>query len=241
MLENENMTSANNVEVAETQTTENEVEKVQPSGAQEAETNTTAVQQSAEENARFAERRRRREQESAETKEQLKTANERISKYERLEKSLKDCGFEGSVEEIADSITARVKGIDVSEVRRQREDEQQRQSETEQLSYYKSELSKILINRDIDKIREKYPEVESLEDMPDGFIEIMATGKVKNPVVAYEMLLPKKEVPASTGSLKGADINTAKDFFTKDEVNQMSDTDIERNLDKIRSSMSRWK
>ena len=104
---------------------------------------------------------------------------------------------------------------------------------------YKAELNKMLISADIEKIKAKYPDIEVLEDLPDGFVDIMATGKIKDPVLAYEMLMPKKDTPVSTGSVKGKE-TIEKEFFTRDEVKNMSRSEIKKNYEKIIASQKKW-
>ena len=229
----ENTTSVNNVEVAEPQTNDANVTSEVAHSAE----SVANFQQSSEENARFAENRRKQELENA--REQLNAANIRLADYAVLEKSLKAQGFTGSIVEIADQITANARGVSVEDIRNERETLLQQDNLKNERDFYKNQINEIIINQDINKIKSKYPDIESLKDLPDGFVEIMATGKVKDPIIAYEMLKPQKEIPVSTGSLKSND-KQEKEYFTKDEVKQMSKEEVHRNYDKIMASQKKW-
>ena len=233
MLENTTNTIGATVEVAEPQTQADNTSEVAEKSAE----SVASSQQSAEENARFADRRRKQELEQ--TRGQLATANRRIGEYQALENSLKAAGFNGSIAEIADQITANARGVSVDTVREERLSQQQQTDIQNERDMYKAELNKLLINADIEKIKAKYPDIEVFEDLPDGFVDIMATGKIKDPVLAYEMLMPKKETPISTGSVKGKE-TMEKEFFTRDEVKKMSKADIKKNYDKIIASQKKW-
>lgn len=228
----ENTISVNNVDVAEPQESTDVTSEVVE--------NTESVansQQSVEDNARFAERRRKQELDSA--REQLNTANTRLADYEMLENSLKAQGFTGSIVEIADQITANARGVSVDEIRNEREATIQADNLKNERDFYKNQINELIINQDINRVKSKYPDIESIEDLPDGFIEIMATGKVKDPIIAYEMLKPQKEVPLSTGSLKSNN-KQEKEYFTKEEVKQMSKEQVHKNYEKIMASQKKW-
>ncbi len=229
----ENISSANNMEDAELQTNDTDVTSEVVENTESAENS----RQSVEDNARFAERMRKQELEN--TREQLNTANTRLADYEVLEKSLKAQGFTGSIVEIADQITANARGISIEDVRTERETLTQQDNLKNERDFYKNQINEIIINQDINKIKSKYPDIESLEDLPDGFVEIMATGKVKDPIIAYEMLRPQKEVPTSTGSLKSND-KQEKEYFTREEVKQMSKEQVHKNYEKIMASQKKW-
>ena len=233
MLENTTNTNGAMVEVAEPQTQADNTSEVAEKPAE----SVASSQQSAEDNAKFADRRRKQELEQ--TKGQLASANRRIAEYKALENSLKASGFNGTIAEIADQITANARGVSVDAVREERLSQQQQTNIQNERDMYKAELNKMLINADIEKIKAKYPDIEVFEDLPDGFVDIMATGKIKDPVLAYEMLMPKKETPVSTGSVKGKE-TIEKEFFTRDEVKNMSRAEVKKNYDKIIASQKKW-
>ncbi|MBQ6929004.1 MAG: hypothetical protein IJN27_01675 [Oscillospiraceae bacterium] len=231
----ENTTNGATVEVAEpqTQTQADSTSEVAEKSAE----SVASSQQSAEENAKFADRRRKQELEQ--TRGQLAAANKRLADYQALENSLKASGFNGTAAEIADQIAASARGVSVETIREERLSQQQQADIRSERDMYKAELNKMLISADIEKIKAKYPDIEVLEDLPDGFVDIMATGKIKDPVLAYEMLMPKKDTPVSTGSVKGKE-TIEKEFFTRDEVKNMSRSEIKKNYEKIIASQKKW-
>lgn len=52
--------------------------------------------------------------------------------------------------------------------------------------------------------------------------------------------IKKVNKPASTGSTKSNITTTDKDFYSKEEVANMSKNDVKKNYDKIRKSMEKW-
>jgi len=231
----ENTTNGATVEVAEPQT-QTQADSTSEVAERSAES-VASSQQSAEENAKFADRRRKQELEQ--TRGQLAAANKRLADYQALENSLKASGFNGTAAEIADQIAASARGVSVETIREERLSQQQQADIRSERDMYKAELNKMLISADIEKIKAKYPDIEVLEDLPDGFVDIMATGKIKDPVLAYEMLMPKKDTPVSTGSVKGKE-TIEKEFFTRDEVKNMSRSEIKKNYEKIIASQKKW-
>jgi len=231
----ENTTNGATVEVAEPQT-QTQADSTSEVAERSAES-VASSQQSAEENAKFADRRRKQELEQ--TRGQLAAANKRLADYQALENSLKASGFNGTAAEIADQIAASARGVSVETIREERLSQQQQADIRSERDMYKAELNKMLISADIEKIKAKYPDIEVLEDLPDGFVDIMATGKIKDPVLASEMRMPKKDTPVSTGSVKGKE-TIEKEFFTRDEVKNMSRSEIKKNYEKIIASQKKW-
>ncbi|MEG1801624.1 MAG: hypothetical protein RR273_06560, partial [Oscillospiraceae bacterium] len=145
---------------------------------------TLTLPQTPKENAVFADMRRKEELEEKSKKlSQLEgeIAKEK-DKYTYLEKALQGVGYEGSAYEIADKLQAQTQGVSVEEIRRHREDTQKAIVEqtraSEELAFYKEQYNKSVIDNDVKAISKKYPDVEVFEDLPDGFFEVMATGKI---------------------------------------------------------------
>ena len=71
---------------------------------------------------------------------------------------------------------------------------------------------------------------------------MMASGQV-DAVSAYEAIRARKNrtnpKPPSTGGI-GGDGGKKPAFFTKEQVDAMSDAEIDKNYDAIRKSMMRW-
>ncbi|MEG3029487.1 MAG: hypothetical protein RR827_03720 [Oscillospiraceae bacterium] len=208
---------------------------------------TPSLPQTPEENAVFADMRRKEELEQKSKKLfelEGEIAKEK-DKYTYLEKALQGMGYEGSAYEIADKLQAQTQGVSVEAVRRQREDTQkaivEKTRASEELAFYKEQYNKTVISNDVKAISKKYPDVETFEDLPDGFFEIMATGKIKDPLKVYALLLPQKETPPSSGSVTSTQA-IEKDFYTEKEVDGLSEKELNnpKILDKIMKSMSKW-
>ena len=94
---------------------------------------------------------------------------------------------------------------------------------------------------DLASIRAAHPEesAASVEELGPQFLAICAAGV--DPLCAYEAVRSHRErtaPPPSTGDFGGR--APAKEFYTRDEVARMSRSEIRRNFDKIRRSMSHW-
>ena len=81
-----------------------------------------------------------------------------------------------------------------------------------------------------------------IRDLGDEFMAMMASGQV-DAVSAYEAIRARKNrtspKPPSTGGL-GSDGGKKPAYFTKEQVDAMSDAEIDKNYDAIRKSMMRW-
>lgn len=203
-------------------------------------------QQSAEENAKFAEFRRKAEQAEREA-QKIKAENE------RLLAALNQYGYEGSPQEIADLLLAQQQGITPEEARQQREAEEaarQQQAQIEQeLAFYRNIAIENLKTKDLNTIKAAYPEVKAskIEELGETFINIFNTGKV-SALEAYEAskvieARSKKPIPPSLGGVNETN-NTGKDFYTPDEVDRLTDADYDRDpklWERVRKSMLKWK
>lgn len=195
-------------------------------------------QQTREENSQFAQARKQAE---AEVKA-IKAQNE------RLLEALKGYGYEGSPEEIADTLLAQMQGISKEEAKAQREqqekaeaDKQKIQSEAE---FYKKIAVEKMMADDLAKIQKINPEVKSLNELGEEFGALL--GALHDPVLAYDALKAKqaretKPVPQEIGAVNS---NSAKekDFYTSAEVDRLTakDFDNPKIMEAVRKSMLKW-
>lgn len=98
--------------------------------------------------------------------------------------------------------------------------------------------------QDMQQIRALYPDekAKSVTEFGDEFMTMMASGQV-DAVSAYEAIRAKRQrtapKPPSTGKIQATAAKKGA-YYTRDEVNAMSDEQIEKNYEDIRRSMAKW-
>ena len=110
-----------------------------------------------------------------------------------------------------------------------------------ELEGYRQRERERLFTDDLAQIRAAHPEesARSVSELGPQYLAICAAGV--DPLCAYEAVRSHRDrtaPPPSTGAFGGKP--PAREFFTRDEVAQMSRSEIHRNFDKIRRSMSHW-
>ena len=110
-----------------------------------------------------------------------------------------------------------------------------------ELEGYRRRERERLFTDDLAQIRAAHPEesARSVSELGPQYLAICAAGV--DPLCAYEAVRSHRDrtaPPPSTGAFGGKP--PAREFFTRDEVAQMSRSEIHRNFDKIRRSMSHW-
>jgi hypothetical protein len=205
-------TEATTSEVTEEVTTESVVETAKP--------------QSAEENARFAAARRQAEAE----KNALKAQND------RLMQALGQYGYQGSPEEIADTLMAQAQ--EYADFERM-----QIQGEAE---FYKNIAIEKMMADDLTKIKEAYPDVKvkHLKELGNEFFS--ALNATKDAVLAYDVIQTKKAretkpIPRDIGAVNSSS-SKEKDFYTSAEVDKLTSKDYDnpRIMERVRQSMLKW-
>lgn len=96
-----------------------------------------------------------------------------------------------------------------------------------------------IIGSDLKEIQGVDPQVKSLDDLGERFLQLRAAG-VDN-LTAYHAVkaAASKKPVAQMGDIKpGA---AEKGFFTCDEVKAMSPAEVSKNYEKIEKSMSKWR
>lgn len=198
-----------------------------------------AKAQGQDENAKYAAARREAEAEKKRIESQQK----------RLMDALKVYGYEGSPDEIADNLLASQQGITPEEAKAKREAEEQAEAEKSkvqgELEFYKELAVKKLMDDDLHSLQEVYPEVKSLSELGDDFMNLLTA--TRDPILAYEASKAKaamtmKPVPPEMGSVSSV-TNKDKDFYTSAEVDKLTEHDYEKNpklMDIVRKSMLKW-
>lgn len=114
-----------------------------------------------------------------------------------------------------------------------------------QLEQFQRRQMEETFSRDMAAIKTAYPDeqAKSVMDLGEDFMALMATGQL-DAVGAYEAIRRKRNAgrkqPPSMGAVATGG-NEPKDYFTKEEVQRMSQAEVKKNLDVINKSMKRWK
>lgn len=102
-----------------------------------------------------------------------------------------------------------------------------------------------VFEQDMAAIRKMYPDekAKSVTELGDEYMALMATGQV-DAVTAYEAVRAKRNrtatKPPSTGKIHSGAAGQGA-YYTREQVEAMSDEQIERNFDDIRRSMATWR
>lgn len=116
-------------------------------------------------------------------------------------------------------------------------------SEKERLE---EELENVEIERrmaeDLEVIKKIDPSVKSLLDLDPSFFQMISTGMLSAEQAYYasKQLASKDKVttPEPVGEVNQS--SAPKDYFTKEEVESMTQEQVKKNYDAIRRSMSKW-
>ena len=76
-----------------------------------------------------------------------------------------------------------------------------------------------------------------LSEIYEGFIEVVTEYEKKAKAMAKQMLANQKASPGSLSSTNPTDSG----YFTKEQVQKMTQAEVHENYDKIRASMRKWK
>ena len=196
-------------------------------------------QQSAEENSKYAEARRRAEAEARAIKAQ----------NDRLLQALGQYGYEGTPDEVADAILAHTQGISVEEATAQREAEEKARSEKEtllsEMEFYRSKAIEKMMDDDLKTIQSVYPDVKNLKELGNEFFSLL--GATKDPLLSYEAVQAKKAktlkpTPQEIGAVNSSS-SKEKDFYTPAEVDKLTSKDYDnpKIMERVRASMLKWK
>lgn len=193
-----------------------------------------------DENRAFAQQRRAREAAQREAQE-YKT---RLERYEQMASVL---GFKGeNDEETMANAMAHAYGVTPEEWRAEQERIREEMLNSPEFARLKAENEALkskeydrIIGSDLKEIQGVDPQVKSLDDLGERFLQLRAAG-VDN-LTAYHAVkaAASKKPVAQMGDIKpGA---AEKGFFTCDEVKAMSPAEVSKNYEKIEKSMSKWR
>ncbi len=208
--------------------------------------------QTAEQNALFAEQRRKQELDTI--RQQLKREKEQRTLLEqaasRTEQILDRYGYAGSLQEKLDFLEAAQRSVEPESVRREREAEQGRLSEVQRIAqetelakqeaeYFRNREVERLMREDLSKVQKLDPKIKSLNELGEPFFRMISSGV--DAETAYHAI----KATLKPNNPSSGDINTTttpeKEFYTKEEVAKMSQSEVEKNYDKIRKSMNKWR
>ena len=244
------MTEQIEPEEAEMPTAEAEAE-----GAEEQE-----VAEPAAEAEGVREEKRTADQSFAQMRRRAQDAEERVQKMEesqrRLLSALGNLGFHGSdLDEVTDRAVAHYTGKPVEEVKnsrllqereRQQAQEQMRQTEAlkEQNRALTMQLVKNRMAEDLAEIQRIDPKVKSLNELGPEFGQLIRQGIPA--ARAYRVLAEEKKAAELTPPVKIGKVNAKtkaeKDFYTSEEVDRLTEKDLEdpKVRAKVMKSMTRW-
>lgn len=199
--------------------------------------------QTAEENAAFAAMRRQLE---AERKEKARLE----SLVNGFKSGLKPQGYDGNDEDIVAKLNAEAQGVSVDEYKTQmRKAEAERSREAElkaKLDEYERKEQERQLTDDLNAIKKAFPDVKaaSVWELGDKYIALMRTGEV-DALTAYRAIreAEAKPAPPSIGSVKSTPVQAEKEFYTSEEVDQLTPKQLDdpKIMQKVMASMTKWK
>ena len=183
----------------------------------------------------FAEMRRARE----EAERQNSELQERLEALERAQREAELRSYAESIGLSEDEIEQVVADAAVEEERERRQ--QNLEAENERLS---EELMNIQIDQimeqDLREIQAIDPSVKSLDDLGEDFGNFIAAGL--SGVDAYYAMISKRErtqIKPAPSMGKANQASVPRDFYTSEELDNLSDEEILSNWDKVQRSLDR--
>lgn len=211
----EALESAETQEVAEPDTAVDSTEEAEQSSRTEAD-------------ARFAEMRRQNQQ----LEREAKMMREALARY-----------FEGeTAEELSINANAYAEERDPDEYRK----EWEREQDYERAIRENEELRDQMLNMEIDKrmreglreVQEIDPNIKSLDELGESFINMIAAGlTTKEAYYATLAMKSKEKVFAPDPIGRVSDNRVERDYYTSEELDNLTDDEIEANWDKVWRSM----
>lgn len=181
-----------------------------------------------------------------------KQARESAEKLQKTEQLLKSFGFEGqTVDDLLVQGFAHAKGMTAEQYKEEQEliaQEAQRRLQSdpqvlqmnEELERYRLMEFERVKSDDLKAIQEVDPKIKSVDEMGEKFFQLRANGI--DTLTAYHAIkqaTPKKVV-TQMGDISASSA-IEKDFFTREEVARMSQSEVDKNFDTIKKSMTKWK
>lgn len=168
---------------------------------------------------------------------------------EMLANTFQKFGFQGTPEEIIDQANAYHTGKPIEEVRQQRvqsekiqQEELQRQAE---LEFYRNKEIERMMDDDLKRIQKLDPTIKKLDDLGDDYFNLIKAGldaEIAFGAIQQKKIRETKTPPAEIGKVN-SNSKIDKDFYTPDEVDKLSPSDLEnpKIWEKVRKSMTKWK
>ena len=212
-----------------------ESEVAEPTGAEEtvgAEEPEVAEQVTGKTDAdtRFAEMRRRVEELEATNKD--------------LEEALGNF-FDGDTDQKIVSANAFAQGKTEDEIREEIEAENEWNRLTQENEELNSKLidieTKTRMEHDLQTLQKIDPEIKSLDDLGKDFLDYISSGL--DATQAYYAMQAKKAAEQTKPPKEVGQVNQStapKEYYTREEVQGMSQEEVSKNYDAIRKSMSQW-
>lgn len=153
--------------------------------------------------------------------------------------------FEGDTDQKVISANALAQGKTEQEIRDEIEAEQEwdrLNQENEQLNNELIDIkTKAQMEQDLRTIQAIDPSVESLESLGSDFLDYISSGldaKQAYYAVQAKNAAERPEPPAEVGKVNQS--TEPKDYYSREEVEGMSQKEVHDNYEAIRKSMSRW-
>jgi hypothetical protein len=249
--------SVESQEVAELEPTDTEEQTTGQEDVQTEELNQdNTTEEGRENNAVIAEMRRKAEEERAERErleeliEQERSEKESLEQWRTMQEAARKMGLSDDEfaeiwsEKEAEDELARAeaeKEAEIERIKQEKEEERLLREQTEQ-ELLDIKFEKILQD-DLKELQKIDPNLKTTQDLPRDYFELMANGSLKNHE-AYKIAVErekasKRTLPEEIGQVNSP--STEKDYFTREEVENMSEEEVMRNLDKINKSSEKWK
>lgn len=171
-------------------------------------------------------------------------AEELRKQNELLTKTYENFGFKGTPEDMADQAMAHYLDKPVDEIRNARLAKQQEANLEAELNYYKEQEITRLMDEDLKKIQKVDPTVKSLTELDPRYFKFIENGLDGESAFAAVKQLQSKEKrtpPAEVGKINSSD-KQIKDYYSKEEVDKLTDADLDdpKIWQRVRNSMTKW-
>jgi hypothetical protein len=242
------MAELDNISVNEQEVAEPVTETVETGDNLDVET--AKPQQTAEENAHFAEERRKQEIEKLrnEKAESERKFAEMESKFNALSERTKEtlsAYWDGdSADDVLLKAQAQAEGVDYEQLKAEQERALVEARQREEANYYKdlylNSQAEALMAKDLAEIQAIDSNVKSLDELGADFGKLVCSGSL-SAVEAYNIIKSRvKPLPPTSAPIKNGNASVDKGFFTRDEVKAMTQEEVRKNYEKIQNSMGKW-
>ena len=205
--------------------------------------------QSAEDNAKFADMRRKMEQAMKDAEQAKKDLAASKAQADRMSQLVtKQYGYEGDALSIADQLEAAATGKSVADIRAAREAAEEQASKLEkleqELNLYRPLATEHFKAQLLADVKAIYPDVKatSVEEFGEEFTKLVAAGVPAAHAYAATKDVEQAQIKPTPPQIGAVNSKTAgeSDYFTKDEVARMSKAEVAKNYEKIKKSMPTW-